>query len=272
MAKEKGAKQETKSDFLRKVLGNDPALDHREVNFLWQKMGHLGEISSALFYQVRSKMGIKTQWQWVFDPEAAQAVSRPGRGSASKPKKPQPTKATGTVYQLKITLKDVRPPIWRRALVPDCSLEELHEIIQVAMGWENYHLFDFEVGGERYTDSRGADELEMEDASQVLLSELVPKEKFKFGYTYDFGDDWRHEIVVEKILPQGAGRDAPVCLDGKRACPPEDVGGPWGYVDYLQALADPEHESHEDMLEWGGEFDPEAFDLDEVNKVLRRMR
>lgn len=273
MAKKKGEKKETKSDFLRKVLGNDPALDHREVNFLWQKMGHPGEISSALFYQVRSKMGIKIEWGWVYDPEAAaKAASKPGPGSTTKSTKPQPAKAAGTLYQLKITLQDVRPPIWRRVLVPDCALEELHDVIQVAMGWTNSHMHDFEVGGKRYTDVRAADELEMEDESQALLSTVIPKEKFKFGYTYDFGDDWRLEILVEKILPTAAGREVPVCVDGKRACPPEDVGGPWGYADYLLALADPKHTNHKDMLEWGGVFDPEAFDLDEVNKELRGMR
>lgn len=195
------------------------------------------------------------------------------RNSAAKPsKKSKAAQATGTIYQLKITLKDIRPPIWRRVLVPDCSLDEVHEIIQVAMGWENYHLYDFEVGGERYTDPRGMDDLDMEDASRARLSGIIPKEKFKFSYTYDFGDDWKHEVLVEKILLLEAGQKYPVCVDGKRACPPEDVGGPWGYEEFVDAIRDPQHEQHEEYLEWVGEFDSEAFDLDAVNKELRRLQ
>ena len=181
-------------------------------------------------------------------------------------------KAAGKVYQLKITLKDVRPPIWRRVLVLDCSLAELHEVIQTAMGWENYHLYDFEVGGQRYTDPRGMDELDMEDASRARLSQVAPKEKAKFRYTYDFGDNWQHEVLVEKFLLPEEEQEYPVCVAGKRACPPEDVGGPWGYMEFAEAILDPKHERHEEFLEWRGEFVPEAFDLDAVNKRLRRLR
>ena len=203
---------------------------------------------------------------------------QPGKPRRAAPKagkataKPQATRATGQVYQLKITLKDIRPPIWRRVLVPDCSLSKLHEVIQVAMGWENYHLYDFEVGGERYTDPRGMDDLDMEDASKVKLGQVAPREKAKLRYTYDFGDTWQHEIVVEKVLPPGEGETYPLCIDGKRACPPEDCGGPWGYMEFAEAIKDPEHEQHEKFTEWRGEFDPEAFDLDAVNKELRRLR
>ena len=184
----------------------------------------------------------------------------------------QPSQGRKTVYQLKITLKDIRPPIWRRVLVPDCSLTKLHEIIQVAMGWENYHLYDFEVGGERYTDPRGMDDLDMEDASRAKLSQVAPREKAKFRYTYDFGDNWQHEVLVEKFLPPEEGRTYPVCVAGKRACPPEDVGGPWGYMEFAEAIRDPKHEQHEEFLEWRGEFDPEAFDPDAVNEELRRLQ
>jgi hypothetical protein len=188
-------------------------------------------------------------------------------------RKPLAAKSTGTAYQLRVTLKDVRPPIWRRVLVPDRALAAFHEVIQVAMGWENYHLYSFEVGGVGYTDPRGTGELDMESAGRAKLSDVIPKEKFKFGYTYDFGDHWEHEVLVEKVLPPGEGQGYPVCVDGKRACPPEDVGGPWGYAGFLEVISDPEHERHEEMLEWsGGEFDPEVFDLDAVNKELRRLR
>src|SRR5206468_3227210 len=123
-----------------------------------------------------------------------------------------------------------------------------------------YHMYSFEVGGTHYTDPRGAAELDMEDAGRARLSEVIRGEKAKFRYTYDFGDNWEHDVLVEKILPPGEGPKSPECLGGKRSCPPEDVGGPWGYADYLRAISDPGHEQHEEMLIWRGEFDPEAFD------------
>ena len=129
------------------------------------------------------------------------------------------------------------------------------------MGWENYHLYDFEVGGEHYTDPRGMADLDMEDASRVKLGQVAPEGKAKFRYTYDFGDNWQHEVLVEKVVSPEEGQTYPVCIDGKRACPPEDVGGPWGYMEFAEAIRDPEHEQHEEFLEWRGEFDPEAFDL-----------
>ncbi len=186
--------------------------------------------------------------------------------------KPKATRATGKVYQLKITLKDIKPPVWRRLLVPDCSLEELHEVIQVVMGWENYHLYDFEVGGRHYTDPRGMDDLDMGDAGKVKLSGVAPEGKAKLSYTYDFGDDWRHEVLVEKVVPPEDGQKYPLCIAGKRACPPEDCGGPWGYMEFAEAIKDPRHERHDEFIEWRGEFDPEAFDPEAVDKELRRLR
>lgn len=200
-------------------------------------------------------------------PKAKRSTPR----SAAKPGKPKPVESTGSVYQLKITLKDIRPPVWRRVVVPDCSLAELHEVIQAAMGWENYHLYDFVVGGERYTDPRGMDDLDMEDAGKVKLSQVAPKEKAKLRYTYDFGDNWQHEVLVEKVLPPEEGQKYPVCIAGKRACPPEDVGGPWGYMEFAEAIRDPQHERHEEFIEWRGEFDPEVFDPDAVNLELRQF-
>jgi Plasmid pRiA4b ORF-3-like protein len=199
-------------------------------------------------------------------------AEKPRRGAPKAGKAAPGSKAVGRVYQLKITLKDIRPPIWRRVLVPDCSLAGLHEVIQAAMGWENSHLYDFEVGGERYTDPRGLADLDMEDASRARLSQVARKEKAKFRYTYDFGDNWQHEVLVEKFLLPEEGQEYPVCVAGKRACPPEDVGGPWGYMEFAEAIRDPEHERHEEFLEWRGEFDPEEFDLDAVNEKLRRLR
>jgi hypothetical protein len=194
------------------------------------------------------------------------------RRAAPKAGKSTARKATSTIYQLKVSLRDIQPPIWRRILVADCSLDWLHEIIQVAMGWENYHMYDFEVGGEHYTDPRGMADLDMEDASRVKIGQVAPEGKVKFRYTYDFGDNWQHEVLVEKVVSPEEGRTYPVCIDGKRACPPEDCGGPWGYMEFAEAIRDPEHEQHAEFLEWRGEFDPEEFDLEAVNERLKRLR
>jgi pRiA4b ORF-3-like protein len=130
----------------------------------------------------------------------------------------------------------------------------------------------FVIGGIAYGDPGMVGEWDIEDARPVILAALVRGEKSKLLYEYDFGDSWEHELLVEKILPRDEGKRYPVCLTGKRACPPEDCGGVWGYASFLEALHDPEHPEHEEMLEWiGGEFDPEAFDLDEVNVELQRL-
>ena len=180
------------------------------------------------------------------------------------------------IYQIKVTLNDSKPPIWRRILVrSDITLAKLHRIIQAVMGWADYHLHQFIVGrtyyGVPHPDYGGF--VEMRDESRVRLNRIVPGERFKFRYEYDFGDSWLHTLLVEKILPPEPGQQYPVCIKGKRACPPEDVGGIWGYYGFLEATQNPDHPEHEEYLEWvGGEFDPEAFDLDEVNRALRALR
>ena len=177
------------------------------------------------------------------------------------------------MYQLKITLKGSKPPIWRRIQVTsDTTLARLHRILQRVMGWEDYHLYQFVVGGMEYSDPRVLEEMEGEDAQRVALATLVWGEKCTFLYRYDFGDSWDHELLVEKILPWDEGKRYPRCLAGKRACPPEDCGGIWGYADFLATIRDPKHPEHEAMLEWvEGEFDPDIFDLDEVNRELQRL-
>ena len=183
---------------------------------------------------------------------------------------------TADIYQIKVTLRDSKPPIWRRIQVPgDINLGKLHRILQEVMGWTDSHLHQFIVGNTYFgqPDPDYGDMYDMRDEKRVKLSQIAPAEKFKFRYEYDFGDSWEHELLVEKILPPEPGVHYPVCLKGKRACPPEDVGGVWGYPDFLEAIQNPDHPEHEDMLEWiGGEFDPEAFDLDEVNEALRHVR
>jgi hypothetical protein len=188
---------------------------------------------------------------------------------------PSRKKAQST-YQLKITLRDIRPPIWRRVQVPsDATLGHLHWVIQFSMGWTNSHLHSFSIQGVEYgepTPELGFDEMDLEDEQSVKLSAVIPGEKFKFSYLYDFGDSWDHDILVEKVLEAEPEINCPICIKAKRACPPEDCGGPWGYQEFLEAIRDPEHPEHEEMLEWvGGFFDPEEAELDEINSLLKRI-
>ena len=185
--------------------------------------------------------------------------------------------ATDTpIYQIKVTLEGSKPPIWRRLLVPgDITLGDLHSIIQAAFGWWDYHLHQFIIGGIYFGVPHPdyEDYLDMNDERKIRLHQITERDGFKFRYEYDFGDGWLHQVLVEKILPPEPGPDYPVCLKGRRACPPEDVGGIWGYYYFLEAIGDPEHEEHDQYLEWAGdEFDPAAFDLEEANHALRALR
>ena len=176
------------------------------------------------------------------------------------------------VYQLKITLSDTDPPIWRRLLVSsDTTLATLHHILQVVMGWEDYHLHQFSVGGLGYgPPGKG---LGLRNENNVNLSQVAPEAGATFVYQYDFGDGWDHIILVEDALAAEPGVTYPVCLAGKGACPPEDIGGVWGYYAFLEAVQDPNHPEHDDMVEWvGHEFDPEEFNLGEVNRTLKRFK
>ena len=164
-----------------------------------------------------------------------------------------PRATTRVMYQIKVTLKGSKPPIWRRMqITSDTTLAKLHRILQRVMGWEGSHLYQFVTGGIAYGDPSMLGELDAEDARTVTLAALMRGEKSKLLYEYDFGDSWEHELLVEKILPLDEGKRYPVCLTGKRACPPEDCGGVWGYVSFLEAIHDPEHPEHEEMLEWIG--------------------
>jgi hypothetical protein len=177
------------------------------------------------------------------------------------------------IYRLKITIQEIRPPIWRRVRVPgSMSLEALHRVIQIVFGWTNSHLHEFRIGEAGYGQPDELSEGETFDERRVSVADALGKTK-RFLYTYDFGDDWRHEVVVEKVEAIGPGEDRAVCLAGKRHGPPDDCGGPWGYVELLEAIHDPGHERHEEMLDWiGGEFDPEEFDLAAVNKRLAAVK
>lgn len=188
------------------------------------------------------------------------------------------TTRTRRTYQLKIGLKSAKPPIWRRVLVPsDIRLDQLHNVIQIAMGWMDCHLHQFIAYGRFYGVARGdfAIDLDMdiEDETKVKLHDLLQREKDSIVYEYDFGDGWEHKITLETVLPADKEQALPVCVKGRRACPPEDCGGIWGYERLLAVLRDPSDPEHQDMLEWvGGPIDPDGFDLDAVNVALSDVR
>jgi len=181
--------------------------------------------------------------------------------------------ASGTVvYQLKVTLQGIRPPVWRRVQLRDSSLADLHDVIQISFGWEDDHLHVCAVGGEEYGARDPMGEMEYRDERKLKLSQLVAQGIKKFSYTYDFGDNWEHAILIEKTVPAEADARYPRCIAGARAGPPEDCGGPWGYADLVEAVRNPQHEGREDLLEWlGDDFDPEACDLDAITKELQRL-
>jgi hypothetical protein len=179
-----------------------------------------------------------------------------------------------TIYQLKVTLRGIKPPIWRRLQVRgDTTLDQLHEIFQVAMGWTDSHLHQFVVRSVCFGEPYPEEGFDVIDERRVRLEQIVQRAKDKFVYEYDFGDGWRHETVVEKLLDPEVGTVYPRCLAGRRHGPPEDVGGIGGYHHFLEAMGDAEHPEHDTYLEWiGGPFDPEAFDLTKVNQDLRQIR
>ena len=177
------------------------------------------------------------------------------------------------VFQVKVTLDGVAdPPVWRRLLVPAAiRLDRFHAVIQAAMGWDNYHLHVFSDGRAEY--GVPDPELGYRDERKATLRDLIPHEGGQARYTYDFGDDWEHEVVVEKLLAAEPGMGYPVCVTGAGACPPEDCGGAWGYAHLREILADPADEEHDDMLAWlglekAGDFDPHRFDVDKANRAL----
>lgn len=188
------------------------------------------------------------------------------RAAASSGARKRPARKKRALYQLKITLRDIRPPIWRRLEVrSDIPLAGLHQAIQDAMGWESCHLHEFECDGRRYG-RRDADFDSFDDDlvsdRTTRLDEVLPESGSTMRYHYDFGDGWIHDVLLKEIKPMPSnGRAAkPRCVGGKRACPPEDCGGPMGYADMLEALKDPRHPEYAHYREWvGGDFDPEAF-------------
>lgn len=184
------------------------------------------------------------------------------------------TDSERAVYQIKVTLDGIRPSIWRRLLVPaSITLESLHDVLQVAFGWTDSHLHEFEARGLHYGQPDSELEMERVDERHVALEEVLRKPKETMNYEYDFGDSWMHKVVLEKVLPDVENQKALCCLAGERAAPPEDCGGPWRYAELLNALSDPSHTEHAEMLEWiEDDFDPEYLELPQINKVLAAMK
>ena len=169
-----------------------------------------------------------------------------------------------TAVVLKVTLRDIRPPVWRRLLLPGTmTLADLHEAIQAAMGWHGGHLHAFDIAGRQYGDPRTVHVVDdMDDEIRLTLNGLLRSGVARFTYTYDLGDNWQHQVLIERTQPAlDAGR-YPACVAGKRNCPPEDCGGPWGYAELLAAIADPTHPEHAERRAWlGDDFDPDEFDV-----------
>lgn len=212
---------------------------------------------------------------------AVLGIEAPGRqrlrrvsGTAAPP----PT-AAPQVFQLKVTLKGTKPPIWRRVLVDASStLDQFHEVIQAAFGWWNYHLYEFEFGRTRYgiPDPDGFDfGPPARDARKARLDQVAGAGS-SFTYTYDFGDNWEHKVTIEKVLDVSPVLSPPACIDGRRAGPPEDCGGVWGYEELIATLADPSHPEHAERAEWasawgGADLDPDAFDPSGFSDNLRSL-
>lgn len=185
------------------------------------------------------------------------------------------------LLQLKITLANTAPPVWRRLLVrEDVNLGLLHAIFQIAMGWTNSHLHMYFIGERRYSNpefglnEERIDDRKVLDEKRITLAEIAHSGFKTFGYEYDFGDSWHHVITIEQAGLDGSGfQGFAICTAGERACPPEDCGAPPGFTNLLEVIKNPDHEEYESMIEWlGGEFDPEAFDVGETTVYLQRIK
>lgn len=180
------------------------------------------------------------------------------------------------VYRFRITLKETQPEIWRRIETKDVTLEKLHELIQTSMGWTNSRLHCFRIGDRRYTDPRLM-EVTFDDTGEisyagVRVSDLISEfgDRMKLDYEYDYGDGWEHVIELEGVSEALPRVRYPRCIDGARACPPEDVGGVWGFVDFVEAITNPDHDQHDKFLEWNGPFDPADFDPAKATRQMKR--
>ena len=181
------------------------------------------------------------------------------------------------IYQLLVSLDEIEPKIWRRLWVPDTlTLAKLDHVIQAAMGWTNSHLHEFAIDGHRYgiVDPEWDQEPDLLEDKRFRMADVLGTRAQDFLYTYDFGDSWVHSVKIEQVLAAREGINMwPMCIAGANACPPEDVGGTYGYMEFLQAMRDPTHEEHEAMWRWwGGPFDPNGFDVNSANMAIRQLK
>jgi hypothetical protein len=182
------------------------------------------------------------------------------------------------VVEIRISLQDIEPRVWRRVQVPaDFPLRRLHDVIQAVMGWLDYHLHQFEIGDKLYgqPEIAGDDHFgpPLHSDRNTRLAQLLERSVERFTYIYDFGDDWRHDIEIERTIRAQPGIEYPILIAGERRGPPEDCGGPYGYLEFLDAISDPAHPGHEEAMDWYGEpFDPEDMELDTVEAMLSHIR
>ncbi len=176
------------------------------------------------------------------------------------------------VYVVKVTLLGTSPPVWRRILVPrDITLQHLHRTLQTVMGWTNSHLHQFVVQRQTFSDPRSRVGTKVANENRARLGELIWTVGASLLYEYDFGDGWQHELLLEEVLT-GDESFQHICVAGKQCCPPEDCGGPQGFAELLNALRDANHPGHEEVCEWLGDYVPESFSADEINRRLRRRK
>ena len=189
--------------------------------------------------------------------------------TATQRKRKAGSPTAANAFQLKITLRYITPPIWRRVVVPDdFTLDRLHGLIQRVMGWGGGHLHEFRMPAPGFGPPLRAFGHEGEDEDATLLRDVLARKGQMLLYEYDFGDGWLHGIQLEKILPLEPGRRYPVCLAGARACPPDDCGGPPGYDQLLEALRNPTAKGNKELLQWCGEWDPESFDVESASRLI----
>ena len=243
---------------------------------------------------IRREVGVARSIELLVDPEAIPewaAGERPTQVIMQRVQTRPPMKANvaptsdvrhaylkpakqSTVYRFKVVLDRTKPPIWRRIEILDCSLAKLHDAIQSAMGWYDCHLHAFDVDGTLYEPPRSqhgfSDPIE-ETYEGINIGGLIDEygPKLKLKYWYDFGDSWWHTLTLEAIVEAEPEVGYPRCTAGARCCPPEDVGGVYGFYNYLEIIQRPDHPQYDDMLEWNGEFDPEAFDVQDATKSMQ---
>lgn len=209
----------------------------------------------------------------IVDPATLPPLSRVLPIAQPAPPAKAKTKAPARpVYQFKIELLELEPAIWRRIQIEDCTLDHFHSHIQTAMGWTNSHLHCFFVNQQTYGNPRLSCDDDQLDSTTTKISDILPKgaEEFSLFYEYDFGDSWEHEILFEGIVESPSAGGYPVCVEGERACPPDDCGGVPGFEEYVAVITNPNDEQYREFLEWMGPFDPDSFDPKKATKAMRK--